>query len=278
MSPPDLFSRSARAARRGRRSHTPAYLEDQLNLSLLERLDSVQRKFERVLLIGANAALVEALRARGLDVRVTDPSPQRALTLGGEAHDEDRPWSDAPAFDLILAGGTLDTVADLPGALILARRALVPDGLFLAAMFGHPSLPALRAAAHQADEAEGHSAGRFHPLVDARSAGDLLVRAGFALPVADAETITLSYRDVTALVADLRAAAATNVLAARYPVTRGWLQTLAHAFAANGNGGRTIERLTIIAMTGWAPADTQPRPAARGSGLSLTRVLPSSGQ
>ena len=93
-------------------------------------------------------------------------------------------------YDLIASVGRLDTINDLPGALALARRALTPEGLFLAAFAGAGSLPALRRAVRAGEEAEGTGAApRIHPQIDVRAAGDLLLRAGFALPVVDRDGV-----------------------------------------------------------------------------------------
>lgn len=165
--------------------------------------------------------------------------------------DEDRlPFGDA-RFDLVVSAGVLDTVNDLPGALIQIRHALRPDGLFLGAFAGAGSLPRLRAALREADPA----AARVHPQIDVRAAGDLMARAGFALPVADTEGLTVRYGTLAALIADLRGMAATNVLAERTPMTRAGYARATAAFAAQADpAGRIGERFEIVFVTGWAPA------------------------
>jgi hypothetical protein len=152
---------------------------------------------------------------------------------------------------------------------------LKPDGLFLGCMAASPSLPSARAAIAAADAAVGTSAARIHPQVDVASAGDLLVRAGFALPVADLDSFDLSYRSFGGLIDDLRAAAATNVLAQRHGVTRAWLSTAIEAFAARAApDGRIRETISLVTLTGWAPSPDQPKPAARGSATtSLAAAL-----
>ena len=190
--------------------------------------------------------------------------------------DEDRlPFADG-SFDLVLAAGTLDSVNDLPGALTLIRRALRPDGLFLAAFFGAGSLPKLKQAMLTADLGAGGATPRIHPQIDVRAAGDLLMRAGFRLPVVDSHGVTIRFSSMRQLVGDLRAAAATNVLATeRRPLTR---TAYAHANAAfmgrADPDGKVSEMLEIIHLSAWSPSPDQPRPAARGSGRqSLTDVL-----
>lgn len=256
-------------------SAPPGFFAQTMAVDLLDRLDSVQRSFARALVIGAEPLLVAGLAGRGIAVTVIEAAPERAARLGAAAMEEDALELAAADFDLALSSGVLDTVADLPGALVQIRRALRPDGLLLANLAAAPSLPALRAAVSAVDAAQGRAVARFHPLVDVRTAGDLLARAGFALPVADLDTLDIAYSGLAPLFADLRAAASTNVLAARHGVTRGWLAQLSEAFAsAAGPDGRTHEALSFVTLTGWAPADTQPQPARRGSATaSLARAL-----
>jgi SAM-dependent methyltransferase len=250
---PEIFDRHARRLRRSR-ARSPGFFAETMTADLFERLDMVQRTFARALVIGDSPLLLEGLKARGIV----------AEHYTGE---EDRLDVDGAQFDLILSSGTLDTVADLPGALLLMRRALKPDGLLLANFAAAPSLTALRAAIAVADADTGVA--RLHPQVDVRSAGDLLVRTGFALPVADLDTVDIAYKSLGRLLADLRAAAATNVLARRYPVSRGWLASVDAAFTAQGDdNGRTHETLSYVTLTGWAPAPDQPKPARRGSGTT----------
>ena len=171
------------------------------------------------------------------------------------------------------SAGVIDSVNDLPGALIQARRALRPDGLFLAAFVGAGSLVSLRAALRVAEG--DRPAARLHPQIDVRSAGDLLMRAGFALPVADGETLNVRYGDLGGLMRDLRVMAANNALVGRRPLRRDTLVRAYQAFADLADSdGRVPERFEIIFMTGWAPAPSQPQPARRGSATtSLAAAL-----
>ncbi len=276
MAAPEIFDRKARRLRRDRIALAPeAFLAGQMIDELIERLDGVNRTFEQALVIGAEPRLIESLRARGMTVTAADPSPRRAAQVGGIVAEEDHPIEGAGTYDLIIACGTLDTVSDLPGALVLLRRLLRPDGLFLAIFPGAPSLTSLRAAVAKADGDRQMAIARFHPQIDVPAAGDLLVRAGFALPVADRMELDLAYASVAPLLTDLRAAAFTNVLATRYPVTKSWLTSVDSAFAELASAdGRTREQISFIVMTGWAPAPSQPQPARRGSATaSLTEAL-----
>lgn len=246
---------------------------------ILARLDLVTRDFREALDLGCgHGGLSRALRARGMKTLAADPGRRFAAAAGGVQCDEDRlPFGDA-RFDLIVSAGTLDTVNDLPGALTLIRRALRPDGLFLGAFVGAGSLVRLKRAMLAADDAEGRPASpRVHPQIDVRAAGDLLARAGFALPVADAESLTVRYSGFGALLSDLRAAGATNLLAdrARAPLGRAGLAAAAGAFqAAADPDGKVAERIEIVHLLGWAPAPDQPKPARRGSATaSLAEAL-----
>jgi NADH dehydrogenase [ubiquinone] 1 alpha subcomplex assembly factor 5 len=177
-----------------------------------------------------------------------------------------------------VSAGVLDSVNDLPGALALIRRVLRPDGLFLGAFAGAGSLAWLKSATLAADSAtSGGAVPRIHPQIDVRSAGDLLSRAGFALPVADSERLDIGYGDPLRLMRDLRGMAATNLLVqrARKGPGRAWLVELFRQFqAAGGPDGRLRETFELIYLTGWAPAPDQPRPARRGSATaSLAEAL-----
>lgn len=248
--PPRIFDRVARRLRRDRAGGTArADLERHIAQLIAERLDTVKRDFSRALVIGTGSGAMAAMLAeRGLIADETDHGPRTAAARRAPCCDEDAVTVAPASYDLIVAPWGLDSVDDLPGALILARRALRPGGLYLAVMAGAPSLVALRRAVAAADGE--HAVARMHPLVDVRAGGDLLVRAGFVLPVADTETLSLAYRDVGKLVDDLRAVGATSVLAERHAVGRAWRARLAAAFGEPGT--RTIETVTLLVLTGWA--------------------------
>jgi NADH dehydrogenase [ubiquinone] 1 alpha subcomplex assembly factor 5 len=271
--PHDLpFDRMLRRMRRDRAAATGGtdWLRRRMADDILERLDLVTRPFERALDLGcADLYLTTRLRARGLDVVAADAGPRWAKMADGVCCDEDRlPFAEG-SFDLIVSAGALDTVNDLPGALVQIRRALRPDGLFLGAFVGAGSLPRLKTAMLAADEAEGAPASaHVHPQIDVRAAGDLLGRAGFALPVVDSERLTVRYSSLDRLVADLRAMGATNMLAARArrPLGRiGRVAAIASFQAEAEADGKTAERFEILHLVGWAPSPDQPRPARRGS-------------
>ena len=266
------FDRSLRRLRRDRAAASGGdsdYLLRRASDELLDRLEVVRREFRDALVLGCGDETVpERLRARGLDVVAADPGGRLAARAMGVQCDEDRlPFADG-AFDLVVSVGLLDSVIDLPGALALIRRVLRPDGLFLGAFAGAGSLPRLRSAMHAAEEAEGAPASpRIHPQIDLRAAGDLLARAGLALPVVDAETVTVRFGSLHRLVADLRGMGATNLVASRskQPIGRLGLAAAIADFAAGAEDGKTAESFEIVYMIGWAPSPDQPKPARRGS-------------
>jgi SAM-dependent methyltransferase len=277
--PFDRRLRRLRRDRAARASGDAFFLHHRTADELIERLDLVRRDFRSALVLGCGGVdLADRLRDRGLNVVAADPGARFAAACGGVQCDEDRlPFADG-SFDLVVTIGLLDTVNDLPGALLLIRRALRPDGLFLGAFAGVGSLPRLRRAMRAAEAAEGADASpRLHPQIDARAAGDLLGRAGFALPVVDVESVTVRYSGLDRLIGDLRGMAATNLLAlrARRPISRIGLAAAIADFASEADSdGKTTERFEIIHVSGWAPSPDQPRPARRGSAtFSLADAL-----
>lgn len=272
------FDRRLRRLRRDRAAAGFAgadYLHRLAADELIERLEFVKRDFRRALDLGcAGGYLTRRLRERGLEVTPCDSGGAFAQAAGGVQADEDRlPFADG-AFDLVVSVGALDSVNDLPGALLLTRRALKPDGLFLGAFAGAGSLVRLRRAMLAADAVEGGAAPRVHPQIDVRAAGDLLTRAGFALPVVDVEPIDVRFGSLMDLVRDLRAMGATNLLAARSRRPLGRLALAAAIADFDTAGGKTAERFEILHLLGWSPSPDQPRPAPRGSGtVSLADAL-----
>lgn len=269
MSAPEIFDRTARRLRRDRAA--PGWAEHRFVREVMlegihERLAGVKRQFTDVLDLGCAD---RSFTLPGASITRSDAGA--TFATGGVQADEDQPAFADSSFDLVVSAGVLDSVNDVPGALALIRRALRPDGLFLGAFLGAGSLSTLRAALRQAEP----GAARLHPQIDVRSAGDLLVRAGFALPVADGERLNVRYGDLWGLVRDLRGMAATNLLVGRRAMTRGTLAALADAFAAQADAeGRVPERFEIIFVTGWAPHPDQPQPARRGSATaSLAGML-----
>lgn len=244
---------------------------------LLDRLDDTTRRFARALDIGGRGVIAPQLRARGIDTVSCDLSAAMLTHSGGPAVVADEEWLPfAPgSFDLVVANLSLHWVNDLPGALIQLRHALRPDGLLLASLPALGTLAELRAALTEAEAAlTGGAAPRVSPFPDLRDLAGLLQRAGFALPVADVEDITLLYADPLALLHDLRAAGEMNAVALRdrrIPPRALFAAALAGLPQQDGRVRATL-RLAIV--TGWSPAATQPQPKRPGSAThSLAEAL-----
>jgi len=216
---------------------------------IAERLDAVKRPIDELLDLGCFAGRFGP--RPGMRIARADAGFAFARAAMGVQADEDRlPFADA-SFDAVVSAGVLDQVDDLPGALVLIRRVLRPDGVFFGTFLGAGSLPTLRACLLEAEA--DRPAARLHPQVDVRAAGDLLSRAGFALPVADVETLTVRYRGFERLLEDLRGMAGTSLLTARAPLGRDALARASAAFASRADAdGRTSEQFRIVYLTGWS--------------------------
>jgi NADH dehydrogenase [ubiquinone] 1 alpha subcomplex assembly factor 5 len=245
---------------------------------LADRLDDMTRRFPSALDLGSHdGVLARTLRGRGgiqtlVQLDLSPAMARSARRFGPSlAADEERLPFCAAAFDAVLSCLSLHWVNDLPGALIQARRALKPDGLFLAAMLGAGTLAELRAALIAAEsETSGGAAPRVSPFADLGDAAALLQRAGFALPVADSDTVTVTYPDALRLMQDLRAMGEANALHERPRGCGGrsaLARTAAHYAEHSGTvqGQRIAATFRILYLTAWAPHPTQPKPLAPGS-------------
>ena len=276
----NVFDRRAVRLHRDRAAATVGHVGAILHEAaerLVDRLDDTTHRFTRALDVGGRGVVAPLLRARGIDTVSLDLSPKMAA-LGGApavaADEEYLPFAPG-SFDLVVSSLSLHWVNDLPGALIQLRRSLRPDGLLLASIPVLGTLANLRTALTEAEaNLSGGAAPRVSPFADLRDCAALLQRAGFALPVADAEDIPLEYQNPFALLQDLRAAGETNAIALRdrrIPPRALFASALASLAAAET---RIPVRLRLAFMTGWAPADSQPKPLAPGSGkVSLSDVL-----
>jgi SAM-dependent methyltransferase len=244
---------------------------------LLDRLDDTTHRFVDALDIGGRGVVAPLLRARGIGCISMDLSARMAATNGGLclAGDEEVLPFAPEKFDLVVANLSLHWVNDLPGALIQIRRALRPDGLFLASLPALGTLASLRNALTEAEAAlTGGASPRISPFPDLRDCAALLQRAGFALPVADAEDITLLYANPLDLLRDLRHAGETNAVALRSRRTppRGLFPAALARLPEQA--GRVAVTLRLAMLTGWAPAPSQPKKLRPGTGeVSLTRLF-----
>ena len=274
----DVFDRRLvrlRRERAARRWYDHDFLFREVAERLTERLDDIRRDFPLALEWGRRGdALGTALRQRaGIGTVVhAGLSPSSVLDAGPSAvvaDEEALPFRDN-TFDLIASLLSLHWVNDLPGALAQARRALKPDGLFLAALFGGGTLAELRDALMDAEmQEEGGVSPRVSPFADVRDMGGLLQRAGFALPVVDADTITVTFPDALALMKDLRGMGETNAVKARRAgfLRRATLARTVEVYRARhaDADGRIPATFRIIFVTAWAPSATQQKPLRPGS-------------
>lgn len=268
---PDIFDRRRRRLRRAL-ARGQDFVGQQLTDALLDRLSLVTRDFARALVIGGRSpTLVSALAQRGMLVDVSEPAGGTGL-----AADPDQLDVAPGSYDLILWPGGLDSVNDVPGALLRARFALRPDGLLLGALVGDGSFPALRASLRDGAIVTGRPmAARMQPQISLQAMGALLQQSGFALPVVDVDDISLRYPSIDGLIRDLRGAALTALMVGPVPplARQTWAATAA-AFAAAGDSSGTIETLRLVHFSGWAPDASQPKPARRGSATaSLAAAL-----
>ncbi|HEX8838925.1 MAG TPA: methyltransferase domain-containing protein [Sphingomicrobium sp.] len=252
---PELFDMSARALRRDRAAlqGPELFLHERAFEDCLERIALMQRPFERALLIGCpDPRWPERLEAFARQVDVREPGVLFALAAKGETLVEDAWLPPEATYDLVVALGTLDTVNELPLAIRLIGHSLKAGGLLIGAVSGGDTLLQLRNAMRAADAAQGAAAPHVHPRIEASALAPLLADAGFVNPVVDIDRVPVSYRSFERLILDLRAMAATNVLAARPRfMSRAARAAAAEAFAAAGDGSRTVETFEILHFAAW---------------------------
>jgi SAM-dependent methyltransferase len=269
----------AQAAAQAGGPPAPDFLLERVADDLVWRLSAVKRHFAQAVVLGGYPGFIaQRLRAvpnvgtviatdtdAGLFDGRTERSPRQTLVVD----EEELPFEEA-SLDLVVSGLALQWVNDLPGALIQIRRALKPDGLMIAALMGGRTLFELREVFLLAQaEMEGGASPRVAPFVDVRDVGSLLQRAKFALPVTDIDTVSVTYADPIALMHELRAMGAGNVLTARRrtPLRRATLARAIEIYRQRFGleNGRIPATFEIVTLTGWAPHDSQQKPLAPGS-------------
>jgi SAM-dependent methyltransferase len=275
MSPPSLIFDRSLLRRRLLRAIKAGGVDFLLRAAIddiVKRLDLIIRDFSSVLDIGTpSPGLSERLACPGRFIARMAPFERTAAgaALSVVGDEEALPFA-AERFDLAVSALSLQTVNDLPGALVQIRRVLKPDGLFLGCLFGGQTLRELRnALAFAETELCGGVSPRVAPFADVRDMGQLLQRAGFALPVADSEPLTVRYRDMFALMADLRAMGGANALVGRIrkPSSRRLFLRAEEIYAERfGDAdGRVRATFELLFVSGWAPHDSQQKPLRPGS-------------
>jgi len=258
------------------------FLETALRLE--ERLRDIRREFIHVLDLGCHLGGLGTRLARhraGSHVVQCDLSPVMAglaRAASGSAvcatvcaDEEALPFAE-DTFDLVVSNLSLHWVNDLPGTLVQVKKILKPGGLFLACLLGGTTLHELRGAFMNAELAiEGGASPRVSPFADVRDSGDLLTRAGFALPVADLDTIRVSFAGALELMRDLKGMGESNAVAERRKTLsrRQTLMEVSRLYPTHsGNDGRTSRidaTFDVIWLAGWTPGPDQPQPLAPGS-------------
>lgn len=252
-----------------------AFLHTRVAADLADRLEVVPRPFPRVLALGGGGLFSDEVRAR----------PELSARIGSILETdldfidpEHLPFAPG-SFDLIVSPLALHWINDLPGVLIQLRLALKPDGLLLASLFGGETLHELRLSLIEAEsELTGGAGPRVSPFADLQDIAGLLQRAGFALPAADRDVVTVRYGEPMKLLADLRAMGETSALRERNP--RGLSRRiLARAFEIyrerySDEDNRVRATFEILTATGWSPHESQPKPLKPGSAkLRLAHAL-----
>ncbi len=248
-----------------------------LNLAageMAERLAVVERQFPLAVELhgGTGIAAQKAMATGKIEIIQRAETSERFANAGEQflsAALDDVPVEPA-SVNLVLSPMALHVVNDLPGTLVRIRRALKPDGLFLAAIPGSGTLAELRDVLLAAEaELTGGASPRVIPFADVRDIGGLLQRAGFALPVVDAETYTVRYDSLFPLMRDLRAMGMANPLKgrSRKPLGRSFFLRAAEIYAERYSDpdGRIRATFSIIYVSGWAPHESQQRPLKPGS-------------
>ncbi len=277
---PILFDRALlrRRRRRALALGPCGFLLERVAEDAADRLATVLRQFDLALDLGTPGdSLRRALAASGKvgTIIAADALADRASRDDGTAalmvacDEEALPCRDA-SLDLVVSALSLQFVNDLPGTLVQIRRALKPDGLFLAALVGGDTLSELRQAFAIAEaEIDNGVSPRVAPFADVRELGSLLQRAGFALPVTDVDRLIVRYASPLALMHDLRRMGATNVLVerSRRPLKRAVLARMLESYGARfaDADGRIRATVEILWLAGWAPHESQQQPLKPGS-------------
>lgn len=247
-----------------------AFLHARAAEDLAERLEAIPRPFPRALAMGGSGLFSAAVRARPELAGRIGAIIEADIAGGAVALDPEALPFAPESFDLIASPLLLHWINDLPGALIQLRMALKPDGLLLAALFGGATLNELRLCLIEAEsELTGGAGPRVAPFADLQDLAHLMQRAGFALPAADRDVITVRYREPMRLLADLRAMGETAALAERNPrgLSRRILARTFEIYAARfaEPDGRVRATFEIITLAGWAPHESQQKPLKPGS-------------
>ena len=258
----NIFDRDLYLARLQRsKPCRPDILSNSIAAELAERLDPITREFNHACLIAVDPEpIAAAIRASGKvkNLEVLEPAAAEILPLTANAFDA--------IFDIL----DLHLVNDVPGRLIQLRRALVPDGLFMACLFAGQTLNELRQSWLEAEDlVTGGVSPRVAPMIDVRELGGLLQRAELALPVVDLDRTIVRYPDAIALIHEIRSLGLSNVMTgrSRTPVTRNLLGEAISIYQQkfSDDDGRIHATIEVAWATAWSPHESQQKPLKPGS-------------
>lgn len=236
----------ARAMRMIARGGDTFAILPQLADDLLDRLADHRVTFRRALLIGELLPdLRSTLERQGIAVDVVEPSPDVATQRAALSQQEAALDVEPGAYDLVIWPGGLESVDDVPSALLRARLALAPEGLLLGACVGDGSFPAMREGLARVEQ--GRRVARMHPQLGLAAMSDLMLRVGFGSPVVDVDMFELAPASLRTRAAQLRAAALGNVMAEMHPLSRSAAQALSSELE------QRVDRLRIIHFAGIGP-------------------------
>lgn len=288
--PPLIFDRQLRRLRQTRlrdAAEKHVFLLERVAEEMAARLQLIKRDFKDVLVIGARSKktqqILEAACGQA-NVHFADLAPGPEGGRQDFVGDEEFLPVGREKLDLVISLLDLHAVNDLPGALVLIRQSLRPDGLFLGALFGGITLHELRESLTLAEAECLNGAGaHVFPFADVRDMGSLLQRAGFALPVTDSEHLNVTYSDILSLMKDVRGMGESNILSKRprRALHKNILARAAEIYGARFGleNGRIPANFEIIHMSGWAPSPNQPKALRPGSAKArLANALKTSEQ
>lgn len=279
MSPPRLFDRSLLARRLDRAANgfaQASFLRERAIEDLLHSLSGINRHFDVALEIGARDGafrreLTASFAADKIGVLIEGDLSQVFAAPGSRLvmDEEQLPFGDE-SLNLVVSTLALHTANDLPGVMVQIRRALRPDGLFIASLFGGETLKELRTCLMEAElEVRGGYGPRVAPFAEGPDLIDLLRRTGFNMPVVDSDRVVVSYEHPLKLMADLRAMGESNVLIdrPRKGLNRAILKRASELYFERfaDDEGRISATFEIITLSGWKPHESQQKPLRPGS-------------
>ena len=234
-----------------------SFLRAEIADRMRERLQEINRSFEaKIDLDGGFAPFI--------------PQPEQTK-FQPHTYDGTALGLDDNSADLIVSNLGMHWVNDLPGLLVQLNKALKPDGLLCASLFGGETLHELRHSLLMAEsELTGGASQRVIPFADVRDLGGLLQRAGFALPVTDVDTLTLTYDHPINLMRELRGMGEANAMTGRAKkfLRRDIVMRACEIYQQefSREDGRILATFEVMYLTGWHPHDSQQKPLKPGSG------------